>query len=196
MILIAIDPGLDGGLALALLPGPDRAEEVVKAYPMPTRPHFTGRGREVDACGIRDRIHAFRADYTALGGGTVGLVVIEQVGHTPIKKKGEVRQNPKSMFTFGDGFGLMRAVVALECWPVEYLLPQKWQAMVLPAALRGTGKKGSISYARRRYPQISLLASDLCRTPHDGMAEALCLLESCRRMFGGAAERPSLAATE
>ncbi len=188
---MGVDPGLSGGIAVIGLPGKFRDADAVSAIKMPVQSRFTGKGSEVHSKAAWEFIRSCRGDE---GGNleSIGLFVIECVGNMP-KHRGEggesMKQGATSMFNFGDGFGKIRSIVDLFDLRVEYPLPQKWQKMVLPAKGRtGNTKAAAISFVQRRYPEVSLLASPRCRTPHNGIADAVCLAEYGRRLMGPAGE--------
>jgi hypothetical protein len=189
LIIIGVDPGLAGGVAVIGLPGEFRDADVVTAIKMPVQDKFTGKGEEVHAKAIWEFIQKCRGD----NGGvleTIGLFVLERVGSMAKKRGGkDVKQGTTSMFNFGDGYGKIRGIVDLFDLRVEYPLPQKWQKSVLPAkGCKGNTKAAAISFVQRRYPELSLLASPRCRTPHNGIADAVCLAEYGRRLLGPSGE--------
>ncbi len=104
------------------------------------------------------------------------LVVIEKVGAMP-------GQGVTSMFNFGAGYGLLQGICLGVGIPYELVTPQRWKKVVLADTKKD--KNAAISYCRRRFPGVSLLASERCKKPHDGIADALCLMEYGRRVFGG-----------
>ncbi|MDS3860156.1 Holliday junction endonuclease [Thermosynechococcaceae cyanobacterium BACA0444] len=103
-----------------------------------------------------------------------GLVVVEKVHSMP-------GQGVASMFTFGKGFGAILGIAAALNISVELVTPQAWKKVVLAGSQKD--KNAAIDYCRRAFPQVSLLPGPRCRKPHDGMADALCLLEYGRRVF-------------
>ena len=81
-------------------------------------------------------------------------------------------QGVVSMFTFGRGYGYILGVACAMGVPVVLVTPQKWKAEVLAGTAKD--KEAAIAWCRRTYPRISLVPPG-CRTPQDGMADALCI---------------------
>ncbi len=65
--------------------------------------------------------------------------------------------------------------------------PQAWKKAVLAGTARD--KAAAIAFATRRFPGVPLLATPRSRTPHDGVADAVCLAEYARRLVAGAVDR-------
>lgn len=147
--------GIDPGKAGGL--AKQRAIGTVEVIPMPVA------GKEIDGLAIVDFLNG------------VDLVVIEKVASMP-------KQGVKSTFTFGKGYGILHGI----CWggaiPFELVTPQRWKGTVLAGTSKD--KDAAIAYCRRRFPHVSLLPTPRCSVPSDGMADALCLMEYGRRMFG------------
>jgi hypothetical protein len=188
MLLIGIDPGLDGGIAIIGLPIKGiRDEESIWACTMPTKEHYTGKGREIDVRMVRSVIDGHRLFSNPVvpgrdwGGPDVGreavLIAIESVRNI---NKGR-KMGASTMFAFGDGFGKLRALLELESWATLYVTPQTWQKVVLLGKNKGDSKKAALSFVSRRYPAVELKASAKCKKPHDGKVDALCLAEYARR---------------
>jgi crossover junction endodeoxyribonuclease RuvC len=161
-IVLGIDPGLDGAIA-ALNP----AGEVVAARPMPV---LAGRRREIDAGWIVGWL--YRIEETE---GGFALAVVEKVHAMP-------KQGVSSSFAFGLGYGQVLGVLAALKVPVVLVTPQQWKGAILAGTAKD--KAAAIAYCRRRWPEVSLVP-DRCRTPHDGLADALCLAEFARRQLVG-----------
>lgn len=162
--VLGIDPGFSGGLAFTLLDGTSTA-----AIPMPV---IKGAGRtEIDVPALVAFILGLEDD-----GGEIRLVVIERVHSMPA-------QGVASTFSFGLATGEVRGVVKTLGYALEQPLPQAWKKVVL-AGTDGD-KLAAIQYVRRRFPDVSLLASPRCTKPHDGMADAICLAEWGRRQLVG-----------
>jgi crossover junction endodeoxyribonuclease RuvC len=101
------------------------------------------------------------------------LAIVEKVHAMP-------GQGVVSMFTFGHGYGAIQGILSTLGVPYELVTPQAWKGVILAGTTKD--KNASIAYCRRAFPSVSLVPSR-CRKPHDGMADALCLLEFGRR-FG------------
>ncbi len=107
-----------------------------------------------------------------------GLVIVEKVHSMP-------GQGVASMFKFGQGYGAILGIAAALTIPTELVTPQAWKKVVLAGSAKD--KDAAIDYCRRAFPQVSLLPVPRCRKPHDGLADALCLLEYGRRVLVGQA---------
>lgn len=101
MNLIAVDPGLKGGIA-SLTNGS------ITAQPMP----LAGGGLDLGAIAgiIREASPAW--------------IIVEKVGAMP-------GQGVASMFTFGMGYGSILGIAAALGVPVELVAPQRWKSTVL-----------------------------------------------------------------
>jgi len=102
-LVIGIDPGLSGAIACY---GPDgyRSEE------MPVMRTGVKNKQCVNPLGVKDIL-------LSMGSGTVYL---ERVRSMP-------GQGVVSVFSFGDTFGCLRAVVAVLGYPIVQVTPQKWK---------------------------------------------------------------------
>ncbi len=112
-------------------------------------------GKDIDCRTVRDFLVDHRPD----------LVVIERVGAMP-------GQGVTSMFSFGESYGAVKGVVDAMEIPYILVLPKAWKKKVLAGTKKD--KAAAINFTRSRYPEINLLPGK-CRTPHDGIADAVCL---------------------
>lgn len=94
------------------------------------------------------------------------LAIIERVASRP-------DQGVVSMFTFGCGYGQLQGILAALDVPFYLVLPQAWKEIVLANTKKD--KAAAIAYCQRVYPGVSLVPKG-CRVPHDGMADALCMM--------------------
>lgn len=101
------------------------------------------------------------------------LAIIEKVHAMP-------GQGVTSMFTFGMGYGAIQGIVAALGIRLELISPQAWKKVVLAGTAKD--KDAAIAYCRRAFPSVPLVLPR-CRKPHDGIADALCILEYGRRTF-------------
>jgi crossover junction endodeoxyribonuclease RuvC len=101
------------------------------------------------------------------------LAVVEKVHSMP-------GQGVSSTFKFGTGFGSILGILAALGIRTELIPPQTWKRVIL----QGTDKSkdAAIAYCRRAFPDVPLVLPR-CRKPHDGIADALCLLEYGRQCF-------------
>lgn len=95
---------------------------------------------------------------------------LEKVGAMP-------GQGVTSMFSFGKSAGFIEGV--LEAFEIPYQLvpPQTWKK----AFSLNSNKQTSIEVCQRLFPEVSLMRTERCKKPHDGMAEALLMAEYARR---------------
>lgn len=111
-----------------------------------------------------------------LGEPCLAMAIIEKAQAMP-------KQGVTSMFTYGVGFGALLGILAALGVRVELVPPGTWKKSVLAGTDRD--KDAAIAYCRRAFPSISLLETPRCTKPHDGMADALCILEYGRRTYAG-----------
>lgn len=107
-------------------------------------------------------------------------------------------QGVKSTFTFGYNVGTIHGILIALSIPYVTVRPQEWQSEVwvrqdkvmLPGATKEDGrkspskadpKKTSINAARRLFPDVSLMRTQKCTVPSDGLADALLICEYARR---------------
>jgi hypothetical protein len=157
MIYIGIDPGLKGGLAVY------SPRLGAHSATMPVA------GDELDGSAIA----AMLRRWTLLDAADGVVVTIEKVGAMP-------KQGLSSTFKFGKGYGTVLGVCAALGLRVELVTPQKWKGEVLAGTTKD--KDAAIAYCRRVFPMVELV-QPRCRVPHDGIADALCLMEYGRRTY-------------
>ena len=155
MIVIGIDPGLSGGIAI-LQPG-----AFPEAFPMPTVSE--GKKRGLDLQRLRGLL---------LG---ASMYAIEKAQPMP-------KQGVTSCFNYGKVYGVLMAMSWMNGSVIE-VRPQEWQREFGITRASG-GKERAISVAMKLFPGTSLLATERCRKAHDGMADALLIAEWCRRKVG------------
>lgn len=162
-IIIGVDPGLDGGVARIRA-----GAGGVSVAPMPT----IGTGK--------------RQEYMP------GLVTqLRQYGDEPVyvfieKAQPYPKQGVTSVFTYGRHYGIWIGICAALEIPLEEVRPRAWQKVML-GSRTGDTKARSVERAMRLFPRVSLMRTDRCRKPHDGMADALLIAEFGRRSLMGEA---------
>ena len=154
MNILAIDPGMNGGIAWS---DGDRPSACI--MPM--------AGKDIDLPELAALIRSV----------SPGLIVVEKVGAMP-------KQGVTSTFKFGKGYGSILGIAAALETPVELVTPQRWKGVVLSGTSKD--KDAAIAYCRRMFPSVPLIPPR-CRTPHDGIADALCIWEYGRRVLMGVA---------
>ena len=181
-IYIGCDPGQSGGIAAL-----DNKSKVVGLWPMPTMK--VGKKNSVDPYALRKifrslKVKAKENDWT------IAPVTVELVGAMP-------GQGSVSGFTFGDGWGMLKGVIAGVSLRYELVRPQAWKREVLVGYIpevvkrvKGRAKKtaaqklqdkkdskeATIRFCQDKWPKTSLVLPR-CRTPSDGLSDALALAE-------------------
>ena len=166
MIVIGIDPGLKGGIAWC-----HRAMEGTTFGVLPLPTFKSNKKNEIDA----DALNKIFADL-ACWDEAIQLTVIERVHSMP-------KQGIVGAFTFGEGYGKVKAIAELFSEKIEYPIPQKWKKVVLKGTNRD--KQAAIDFVHKNYPALSLRPSSRHRTDHDGMADAICLMHYGRMLLNG-----------
>lgn len=157
-VVVGIDPGLDGGIAIVPCI-PALRENWSVAMPMCTTKIDTKREiftEGVISCLTQD-LHKQKLE--------IALCVIELVHAMP-------KQGVTSMFNFGLGYGMLLGILDTLRIEKRKVSPQAWKKVVLDGTTKD--KVAAIGFARTHYPNINLVLPR-CRTPHDGLADALCL---------------------
>lgn len=158
MVVLGIDPGLTGGLAI-------RAKDALLYEPMPVA------GGEIDLAGLTRWLKAHRE--------SIAIAYIEKVAAMP-------KQGVASTFKFGDGFGSVKGVLTALGIPYELVTPQRWMK-VMHAGVKPdlTAKQRSQLAASRVFPTANFLATEKSKKPHEGMVDAALIAEYGRRVLGG-----------
>ena len=145
MIVIAIDPGLSGAIAVFI------DDVLVAVVDMPT--HELTRNnktkRQISASGLAAIFRDYKPDY----------VVVEKVSAMP-------GQGVTSMFSFGRSFGLIEGIVGAFEIPATYVMPSVWTKGIG----RGLGKDASRARACELYP---VWEKSFARVKDDGRADAV-----------------------
>ena len=145
MIVLAVDPGLSGAIAIL---GPSLDDLVVHDMPVHTIARGGKSKRDVDAVALATIIRASGAEHA----------FVEQVGAMP-------GQGVSSVFAFGKGYGIALGVLAALYMPTTTVPPQRWKrALQVPA-----GKDAARARASQLMPRH---AHHWPLKKHDGRAEA------------------------
>jgi|GEM_PF-1682155 len=168
-IIIGIDPGRKGGIALL-----NKEISAPLVAPLPYS------GKELDSGRLSDWIRLRIGD----GDKVVAFVEKSQAMVRPDKagkaskagkKSGRVGvQGNVSSFNYGVGYGQIRGV--LGALHIEtHLVPHwRWRRIIIPRTRKGKTKPAAIAFCQRRWPELNLI-QPRCRNPHDGIADALCI---------------------
>lgn len=160
-IYIGIDNGINGGIAIIADDGNNI--EVIK---MPSS-KVDGRGqynkKEIikifdDKKLLHDDIH-------------IGLE----------KAQPRFRDGSKQAFGTGFGYGLIQGILKSLGFNYEIIPPKEWQYNLFQSKKIKDTKAESIKFCKVNFPNVSLLATERSRVPHDGMSDALCIAEYMRR---------------
>lgn len=149
--IIGIDPGLDGGIAVLMQ---DYAGIEARVVAMPIVD--LGKKRRYDMAKIRNLIYQAHPTQVAIE-----------------KQQAMPRQGGCSMFSLGEGFGILSGIVAGLGFALLHVPPKIWQADAHRGISGDNTKAKSIVAAQQLFPDVNLLATERCTKPHDGMADAL-----------------------
>ena len=149
MILIGIDPGVSGAVAIL-----KRGEHFV--FDMPVM-NLSGKKQQVNASELgklfRENLPYVGADY-----GVDATAYVEQVHSMP-------GQGVSAMFNFGTGYGVIQGVLGALQIPMVLVSPAVWKRR---AGLTGKPKDASRTLAQQLYP-----AAPLGLKKHVGRADAI-----------------------
>lgn len=155
MLILGLDPGLNGAVAFL------HDGELINVEDLPTVDvqHGKGTRKELSPALFHDML--IHSDIR------IGKAIVEQVGASP-------QMGTTSAFRFGEGFGMVMAVLACCGIRTELVRPQVWKkAMGL-----GSDKSLSRAAALKLWPDRSEL---FARAKDDGRAEASLIAEFGRR---------------
>lgn len=116
-------------------------------------------GKDLDEKSINSIIYEHKSDDCC--------AFIEKVHAMP-------KQGVTSMFNFGMGYGMLRMALVANRISYQLVTPQAWKKKVLSGLAKD--KSATINYVARKYPNINLMPGKK-RTPHDGIADAICIGE-------------------
>ena len=146
MIVMAIDPGLSGAIAVFRYTD----HELMGIFDTPTH-ELTRNGkakRQVSASGLAGIFTAYKPHH----------VVVEKVSAMP-------GQGVTSMFSFGRSLGVIEGILAAFEIPATYVMPSVWTKGIG----RGLGKDASRARACELFPQHQKM---FARVKDDGRADA------------------------
>jgi len=145
MIILGIDPGLNGALAFYTT---DTGTLIIADMPTVEVERNKKTKREVSPHGIADLFYEIKPN----------AAFIERVGAMP-------GQGVSSVFSFGRSTGVIEGVLAMRGIPTTLVMPQRWQKV---CDVRG-GKDGSRERAMQIFPNQS---EEFKLKKHDGRADA------------------------
>ena len=132
-IIIGIDPGLTGGIAVL----DSKSKELIRLWDMPVIPE--GGRKKVSGRGLAKIIGGYSRQQVA-------MVYLEKVGARP-------GQGVVSMFNFGRSYGAVEAAIAVLGLPLTYVAPQSWKRA---AGLLRTDKDASRGRVLDLYPNADV----------------------------------------
>jgi crossover junction endodeoxyribonuclease RuvC len=157
MVVIGIDPGLDGAVAIIHSP------VEIDIFDTPTLTVVGEKSRrKYNAAAMAAILEPLQTEQA--------LIVLESVHSMP-------KQGVASSFNFGEGLGIWKGIIAAYKLPLEMPSPQRWKKAIL--ADQGKDKDASRYKAIQLFPS---LAEQLSRKKDDGRAEAVLLAEYGRRL--------------
>lgn len=166
MNILAMDPGLSGGVAIISSSGMIQHYQKMPVKPVLENGIKTGK-RIIDIVQIAAMIAKFQPQH----------VFIERVHAMP-------KQGVTSTFTFGMGYGMLLGLcLSLEAVTETQLIPpQRWQKFMY-ASLSGVDDMEPKARAMARYGELwpHLLQQNVT---HDGIIDALLIAEYGRRNLG------------
>lgn len=169
-MVIGIDPGLTGGIAVLLDGNP------VYTVVMPVI------GNVLDLPRLIQHLR-FPPGDMKLFAPPLPAVYLERA--QPMPKQGSV-----STFKFGRTMGQIEGVVTALGLPLVLVPPQRWQKVMHAGIERTLGpKERSAMAVARLYPHLDLRASPRCRKAHEGLVDAL-LLGAWGARQGGPSQSP------
>jgi len=162
MVYIGIDPGLDGAIAAI-------TNEDLVIIDTPTVK--VGKKRQMDAKAAAAILKSLRVpkgnkDWIVSNQPQV-ICALEKVHSMP-------KQGVVSTFTFGEGYGIWKGILAAFSIPHELVTPQAWKKLMLSG--RSKEKGATILRVQQLFP-----GADVHLKKHHGRADALLLAEYIRR---------------
>ena len=148
MIIIGIDPGLSGGIAIL------ENNKVKSLFDMPVMPEGKKNKRQLNSAQLAKLIKDSIKDKSEVS------VIVEQVNAMP-------GQGVTSMFNFGQTFGAIKGVCAAIGLPIFFVRPSKWKKHF---ELINSSKDASRTKAIEMYP---LLSNDLAKTKDVNKSDAI-----------------------
>lgn len=158
MIVVGIDPGRNGGVAVLSITG-----SILGLRPLPYDHPEKLAQFFIDNHKAQPDIRLF----------------IEKAQAMP-------KDSSRAMFTYGTGFGTLLGILIALKVPHQLVPAASWTRVMhegTPATQEA--KRRSLLAAKRLFPGASLLATPRCRVEHDGLVDALLIAEYGRRQLMG-----------
>ena len=148
MIIIGVDPGINGALSII------ENKKIVEVYDTPTMIEGKKNKRQINGAQVTNIIKE------RLNSKEEVVVVVEHVNAMP-------GQGVTSMFNFGQSFGVIKGICAALSLPIYFVRPAKWKKHF---NLIKTNKDASRTKVIQVYPEIS---SKLSRKKDSNKADAI-----------------------
>ena len=148
MIIIGIDPGINGAISII------ENKKIIEVYDTPTMIDGKKNKRQINGAQVTN---IFKE---RLNGEKEVVVVVEHVNAMP-------GQGVTSMFNFGQSFGVIKGICAALNLPIYFVRPSKWKKHF---NLIKTNKDASRTKVIEVYPEIS---SKLHRKKDSNRADAI-----------------------
>ena len=148
MIIIGIDPGINGAISVI------ENKKILEVYDTPTMIDGKKNKRQINSAQVTNIIKERLKD------GKEVIVVVEHVNAMP-------GQGVTSMFNFGQSFGVIKGICAALGLPIYFVRPSKWKKHF---NLIKTNKDASRTKVIEAYPEIS---SKLHRKKDSNRADAI-----------------------
>ena len=156
MIIIGIDPGQKGGVAIL------DSGRYIDAYPLPLQPAMDGRREKyIDSLSLHESLVSYSP--------TITCAYIE-VQHVQGRQGGNL--------TIGANYGRLFAVLETLSIPYKAVNPRDWQGRMLQKQMYlvgGDTKLASIQYCIDRGYPVPMTSNRKNARPHDGVSDALCI---------------------
>ena len=167
-MILGIDPGLDGGLALL-------GTNPTQLHVIPTIGTSKKGQRVIDETALRTLLEDIQIRSKRESSSLFAFV--EKVHAMP-------KQGVTSTFSFGCGYGLLRGILCGLCIPYRLVMPKEWQRVVLEGLNRKQPKVAAADYVSRAWPLLDFKATPRCTTRHSGLVDAVCIAEYGLRVMG------------
>ena len=148
MIIIGIDPGINGAISVV------ENKKILEVYDTPTMIDGKKNKRQINSAQVTNIIKERQKNNNEV------IVVVEQVNAMP-------GQGVTSMFNFGQSFGVIKGICAALNLPIYFVRPSKWKKHF---NLIKTNKDASRTKVIEVYPEIS---SKLHRKKDSNRADAI-----------------------
>ena len=156
-MIVGIDNGVSGGVTILSDYG-----DHIRSFTMPIQ--RARKGNEIDVVELWDSIMNTGEQPDRF------TFAVEEPGGS---------KSSKAATSMAGSFHAIRAMLELKGCRWHRVTPQEWQKAMIPGA-KGDTKPRALAKARQLWPNEKWLATDRCRTPHDGMIDAALIAEYVR----------------